>query len=47
MQVFASLPNIPAPPPNTSLAVSSVSDLFLETCVNVFSLVALLAETPR
>jgi hypothetical protein len=44
MQVFTPLPNILAPPPNAPLAVSSVSELCLETCVNVFGREALLAE---
>jgi hypothetical protein len=44
MRVFASLPNILALPPNTPLVVSNVSELCLETCVNVFRRDTLLAE---
>jgi hypothetical protein len=44
MQVFASLPNIPGPPPDTQFTVSNVSKLCLETCVNVFGRDTLLAE---
>jgi hypothetical protein len=44
MQVFASLPNILAPPPDAPLAVSGVSELCLETCVNVFGRDIRLAE---
>jgi hypothetical protein len=47
MQVFASLPNTLAPPPDAPLAVSSVSELCLETCMNVFGREALLAEKPN
>jgi hypothetical protein len=50
MQVFASLPNKRAPTPDTLLAVlavSSVSELCFETCVNVFWREALLAEEPN
>jgi hypothetical protein len=47
MQIFASLPNILAPPPDAPLAVSSVSELCLETCANVFGRDALLAEKPN
>jgi hypothetical protein len=47
MQVFASLSNMLAPPPDARLAVSSVSELRLETCVNVFARDALLAEKPN
>jgi hypothetical protein len=49
MQVFASLPNILAPPSDDPLAVltvSSVSELCFERCVNVFGQDALLAEKP-
>jgi hypothetical protein len=41
------LPNILAPPPDTPLAGSSVSELRLEVCVNVFERDALLAEKPN
>jgi hypothetical protein len=44
MQVFASLPNILAPPPDAPLAASSVFELCLETSVNVFRRDRLLAE---
>jgi hypothetical protein len=44
MQVIVSLPNILARPPDAPLAVSSVSELCLETCANVFGRDALLAE---
>jgi hypothetical protein len=50
MQFFASLPNILIPPPDASLAVlavNNVSELCLETCVNVFGRDALLAEKPN
>jgi hypothetical protein len=47
MQVVASLPNRLAPPPDSPLAVSSVSKLCPETCVNVFGRNALLAEKPN
>jgi hypothetical protein len=47
MQILASLPNILAPPPDAPLAVSSVSELCLETCVNVFGLDAFLGEKPN
>jgi hypothetical protein len=46
MQIFAFLPNILAPPPHAPLAilaVSSVSELSLETWVNVFGRDVLLA----
>jgi hypothetical protein len=43
IQVFASLPNILAPPPDAPLTVSSLSELCLETYVNVFGRDALLA----
>jgi hypothetical protein len=36
MQIFASLPNILAPPPDAPLAASSVSERCPETCANVF-----------
>jgi hypothetical protein len=44
MQVFTSLPNIFAPPPDALLAVNGVSELCFETCANVFGRDALLAE---
>jgi hypothetical protein len=47
MQVFASLPNMLAPSPDAPLVVSSVSELCLETCVNVFGRDMLLAEKPN
>jgi hypothetical protein len=47
MQLFASLPNILAPPPDTPLAVSSVSELCIETCVNVVGQDAPHAEKPN
>jgi hypothetical protein len=50
MQAFASLPRIPAPRPDAPLAVlavSSGSEMCLETCVNVFGPDALLAEQPN
>jgi hypothetical protein len=47
MQVFASLPNILAPPPDAPLTVRTVSELCLEMCVNVFERDALLAEKPN
>jgi hypothetical protein len=50
MQVFGSLPNILAPPPDAPLAVvavSSFSELCLETCVNDFGQSPLLAEKPN
>jgi hypothetical protein len=47
MQFFASVPNILAPPPEAPLAVSSVSEVYLETCVNVFGRGPLLAEKPN
>jgi hypothetical protein len=46
MQIFVPLPNTLAPPPEALLTVSSVSELYLETCVNVFGRDALLAEKP-
>jgi hypothetical protein len=50
MQIFASLPNILVPPPDAPLAVlavSSVSEMCLETSVNIFPRNALLAEKPN
>jgi hypothetical protein len=47
MQVFASLPNILEPPPDAPLAVSGVSELCFETCVNVFGRGALLSAKPN
>jgi hypothetical protein len=50
MQVFAPFPNILAPPPHAplrALAVRSVSELCLETCVNAFGRDAFLAEKPN
>jgi hypothetical protein len=47
MQIFAFLLNILAPPPDAPLAANSVSELCLETCVNVFRRDALLAEKPN
>jgi hypothetical protein len=47
MQVFPSLLNILAPPPAAPLAVSSVSELCLDRCVNAFGRDALLAEKPN
>jgi hypothetical protein len=47
MQVFTPLPNILAPPLDALLAVSSVSELCLEMCVNVFERHAVLAEKPN
>jgi hypothetical protein len=47
MQVFASLPNILAPPLDAPLTVSSVSELCLETCVNVFGRDALFTKKPN
>jgi hypothetical protein len=47
MHAFTFLPNILAPPPDSPLAVSSVSELCLEMCVNVFGRDALLAEKPN
>jgi hypothetical protein len=47
MQVFGSLPNILAPPPDAPPAVRSVSELCLEMYVNVFGRDALLAEKPN
>jgi hypothetical protein len=44
MQVFAYLPNILALLPDAPLAVSSVSKLCLETCVNVLGQDVPLAE---
>jgi hypothetical protein len=44
MQVFASLPNILVPPLDALLAVSRVSELCLETCMNLFGRDALRAE---
>jgi hypothetical protein len=47
MQVFASLTNILAPPPDAPLAafaVGGVSELCFETCVNAFGRDAPLAE---
>jgi hypothetical protein len=42
--VFASLSNILTPPPETPLAVSSVSELCLDMYINVFERDALLVE---
>jgi hypothetical protein len=47
MQVFASLPNILAPPPDPPLAASRVSERCLKPCMNVFGRDALLAEKPN
>jgi hypothetical protein len=47
MQIFASLPSRLALPPEAPLAARSVSELCLETCVNVFGRDALLAEKPN
>jgi hypothetical protein len=47
MQVLASLPDIIAPPPDARVAVNSVSQLCLETCVNVFGRDVFLAEKPN
>jgi hypothetical protein len=47
VQVFVSLRNILAPPPDAPLAVSSVSELCLETCMNVFGRDAVLSEKPN
>jgi hypothetical protein len=50
MQIFASLPTMLAPPldaPLAVLTVHSVSELCLETCVNVFGRDVLLAEKPN
>jgi hypothetical protein len=47
MQLVASLPSILAPPPEISLAVSSVSEVCLEMCVNVFRRDALVAQKPN
>jgi hypothetical protein len=47
MPIFVSLPNILAPPSHTPLAVSSVSELCIEKCVNVFGRDRLLAEKPN
>jgi hypothetical protein len=47
MQVFASLPNILASPPDAPLAVNSVSELCFETDVNVFGRDALIPEKPN
>jgi hypothetical protein len=47
MQVLASLPNILAPPSDAPLVVSSISELCLETSVNVFGRDALLAWKPN
>jgi hypothetical protein len=44
MQIFASLTNILASRPDAPLAVSSVSELCVEICANVFGRDALLAE---
>jgi hypothetical protein len=44
MQVFASVTNILAPLRDAPLAVNSVSELCLETCVNVAGRAAPLAE---
>jgi hypothetical protein len=47
MQVFAPWPNILALPPDAPLAVNNVSELCLETCVNVFGRDAVLADKPN
>jgi hypothetical protein len=50
VQVFASLPNILGAPPDAPLALlaaSSVSELCLETCVNVLGRDALLVKKPN
>jgi hypothetical protein len=47
MQVFMSLSNILAPSPDDPLAGSGVSELCLETCMNVFGRDALLAGKPN
>jgi hypothetical protein len=47
MQVFAPFPNILAPPPDPPRAVSSVSELCVETCVNLFGRDTLLEEMPN
>jgi hypothetical protein len=47
MQVFGSLPNILVLGPDAPLAVNGVSELYLETYVNVFGRDALLAEKPN
>jgi hypothetical protein len=47
MPVFAFLPNILEPPPAAPLALSSLSKLCLETCMNVFGRDALLADKPN
>jgi hypothetical protein len=47
MQIFTSLPNRPAPPPDARLVVSSVSELCFETCVNIFRREVFLAEKPN
>jgi hypothetical protein len=47
MQVFASLPNILALLPDAPLAVSSVSELCFETCVNVLGRDVLFARKPN
>jgi hypothetical protein len=44
MQVFTFLLNILAPAPDAPLAVTSVSELCPEPCVNIFGRDALLAE---
>jgi hypothetical protein len=44
MPVFAFLPNRLAPPPDAPLALSSVSELCLETCMNVFRRDVLFAD---
>jgi hypothetical protein len=44
MQIFPSLPNMLAPPPDASLAENSVSELWFEPCLNIFGRGAPLAE---
>jgi hypothetical protein len=46
-QVFASLPNILILPLDGALTVSIISELCLETCVNVLGRDALLVEKPN
>jgi hypothetical protein len=47
MQMFESQTNVLEPPPDAPLAVSNVSELCLETCVNVFGRDTFLAEKPN
>jgi hypothetical protein len=47
MQVFAPLSNILASPPDAPVAASTVSELFLETCMNIFGRNALRTEKPN